>query len=261
MSGRDEFDASSYQEGAVALPLDPFIAPDPTAEARIFGGLESAMRDCMADRGYDYDPASFGEPRVPDLYGLVGRERAETSGYRPPQAPDVASEPTELPHGYGEALIGTEANAQEVLSEAGEVLATIDPSSCARSATVQIQPEWKVQVVLEAQLRAMVQISRERADDSDNLAAAWDVWSGCMRDEGVEFDTPWATYYSVWPGNEPGEEEIATAVADVECKESTGLLDVWSRELARVQSLLLEQNGDPLSEWLQMRAASLERIS
>lgn len=81
-----------------------------------------------------------------------------------------------------------------------------------------------------------------------------------MAAEGYDFGNPWAPFHSVWPGSEPGEEEIAIATADVVCKQSDDVLERWSQETARLQQELLDENPGVLEEWLSIRLEWLDQI-
>lgn len=253
-------------EGAWQLPLDVLLRPEPTAEESIFDAVQHAIGQCMSDLRFTYQPAPYIPERYPDFYGIASADRAAATGYRPPQPPatedsvGVGADPNTP--GFQEALFGAETEAVEIRSpDNGDLLARIDPASCLGSGTATIRPDWAEQLQLTDQLRSLIGPSSDAADDSPVVQEAWELWADCMSERGYAFATPWAPYYSVWPGDEPGAEEIATAVADVECKEATNTIPIWSRELARIQEeMLAEVIPGVLDRWVDLRDADLRRV-
>ncbi|QOR70097.1 hypothetical protein IM660_15910 [Ruania alkalisoli] len=231
----------------------------------MFDAVQLAIGRCMEARGVDYQPGSYEPGSYPAFYGIVSRERAAASGYRPARAggdQEPESAPAEeLNRASVEALIGTGTSTVDIRADDGELLGTYDPDSCLSSGTAEVRPEWVELVQLEAQLRSVINPSIEASNDDPAVLDAWSEWSECMAARGHTFETPWAPYYSVWPGDEPGEEEIATAIADAECKEVTQLIPLWSSVLADIQGeMLAELMPGVLDRWSELRAADVERV-
>lgn len=138
-------------------------------------------------------------------------------------------------------------------------MARSDPGSCVHSAIAAVDPNWVETLDLELQIERVIDRSLAESETPE-VRAAWLAWAECMSDSGFDYGTPWAPYLSSWPGDSAGEEEILTAEADVACKEYTGLLEVWSRDLAAAQAALLAENGQPVHRWHQLRQETLARI-
>ncbi|MFD5620354.1 hypothetical protein [Streptomyces yangpuensis] len=69
-------------------------------------------------------------------------------------------------------------------------------------------------------------------------------WSQCMDGKGhkgltTPFDAANRVPHVV---GRPSPEEIAIAVAEVDCKQQTGLVDVWFKEESRLQTALVAQH-------------------
>lgn len=218
------------------------------------------MAACMSDRGFEYAEVPWGAPSTPTfLYALADIEEALNTGYR------ITGSGVDAPEQEGSAefvhaLAGEESNLMTVATPEGAVLAVYDPDSCQARVTNEVMPGWERSFELALTLDQLVADSAEAVKSSDLVAEAWEDWSACMAGEGYDFGHPWAPFHSVWPGVEPGEEEIAIATADVECKQSDEVLERWSAEMARVQQELLDENHGVLEEWLSIREQWLAQI-
>lgn len=74
---------SSVVVGAVALPVDAYLAPDRATSDILSSALMHATAECMEDRGYVLGPYEIPDKPYPDFYGLVGSVRASQFGYHP----------------------------------------------------------------------------------------------------------------------------------------------------------------------------------
>jgi hypothetical protein len=72
-------------------------------------------------------------------------------------------------------------------------------------------------------------------------------WSRCMAGQGFQYKTPMEPPKAKWPVP-PGASEIATAVADVTCKQKTNLPGVWLAVEHGYQQALVERNAAALKE-------------
>jgi hypothetical protein len=106
------------------------------------------------------------------------------------------------------------------------------------------------------------------ATQDDEVLAATSRWRDCLRPR-VEFTVPqdpWsgmppsdaATEWGVGSGgtSEPSAEEIAAAVADAECRESSGMSAAMYERTRREQQKLVDENRDKLD---RIRTEAIER--
>ena len=252
------WEASPHIEGASALPLDPLLYPDEYTDRVMFDALEFAVRECMATHGLDYPVAEFQPGRPPDLYGLVGLERARQVGYRPPLSDRDSEGGEPLPEASVALLLGNPEDYVAARTSDGRVVAEYAPDSCSGTVTDRLQPGWTDLVDMQAALEVISDEALRVVNEDRPPREAWAEWSACMAGSGYEFDDPWAPYESLWAGSELRQDEIATAFADASCKASTNVLAEWSTELAGVQRELLHQNPGVLDRWLELRAEHLE---
>ncbi|MFE1037053.1 hypothetical protein ACFW40_34955 [Streptomyces sp. NPDC058807] len=75
-------------------------------------------------------------------------------------------------------------------------------------------------------------------------------WSQCMTDAGYAgLATPFEAADSVPHGEgKASQEEIAVALAEIDCKKKTGLVAVWFAKEVKIQKKLIAQHKDKLSD-------------
>ncbi len=102
----------------------------------------------------------------------------------------------------------------------------------------------------DAEPNLLMQKSSASLRDSQGdprVAEAMSAWRDCMHRKGLEYQDPLAAMSDPkWWANDssvPSSEEIAVATTDVDCKNQTGLVDVWHAAEVRIQEQ--EINRDP----------------
>jgi hypothetical protein len=91
----------------------------------------------------------------------------------------------------------------------------------------------------------LIDQATQRTAADTRVAAVNAAWSRCMRRDGFEYHSPQelgAPEANRWPTPQPTPVEIATAKADVACKQRTGLAGVWLGVLAAYERQLIEQH-------------------
>lgn len=200
-----------------ALPLDAYVGrPDPTVRRAV----ELTVRDCMRRHGFTYRPvvppdaaAASGatEPIARLPYGLVDGTRAVRLGYADPDVDGqgrggfLTAAP---PSAFDRALNGSSAT---------------DPGCRAQAARTLAAGLDEAQL---GQVQAMIENGRRDAARSTAVSAAVGRWRQCMGQAGHPFDSPDDAAFAAWPET-PDRDEIATAVADVRCKQREGWLTAW----------------------------------
>ena len=86
--------------------------------------------------------------------------------------------------------------------------------------------------------------SMDRSTADPRVQAVLAKWSACMAGKGYKIDSPLHTDTLVPNINtpEPSASEIQVAVADVTCKQSTGLIATWFKVETGIQKTLIAQN-------------------
>lgn len=89
--------------------------------------------------------------------------------------------------------------------------------------------------------------SHKRSEADSRVRAVMAKWSECMARSGYTYKTIWEPNDYKWPPT-PGATEIATAKADVACKNEVNLVGVWHAVETAYQKQMIEQNAERLKE-------------
>jgi hypothetical protein len=222
---------------SLVLPLTPYVASGEqmTEQATAVNVLVSR---CMQKSGFQYtppvgitNPPMGADPGVGAAYdfGITSMTLARQYGYealnpffpaqQPPQPSGQA--PGQLPAAERAALTSCSKSLQKVADM---------PRIPQLAQTLQIQA-WKETTTGPA------------------AQALFKRWSACMAASGYDYANPVQASLgqpgdsdgpSQWSGASPSQLEIQTAVADVTCKDKTGLVQQWIRLLAEDQEALLQ---------------------
>ncbi len=266
----DESNVSKVESGGdIVLPI---LAYDPAASdmTKVERARIQLIRDCGADLGVVVNMPVLEQPTAAIAgarrYGLISIDEAMSNGYNwvgeeleePQWEPTLAEQV---------AVWGVEAVDQSVgnqLNEARDPNTPRDPErefepldmpaelvgadvpegGCAAEA------ERVLGTLPKAGVAAVNQISSEsaaRAEEDDQVQEAMRAWRTCMADKGYDYSNVWEPNDTDWP-EPPGEQEIATAMADVDCKQETNLVGIWMGVEAAYQEALIEQNAEVLDE-------------
>lgn len=97
------------------------------------------------------------------------------------------------------------------------------------------------------QLANQLSVETHRRSESDSrVRAVMAEWSACMKRRGYSYATIWQPNDAKWP-DPAGQEEIATATADVACKAETDLVAVWFRVETAYQSQIVQERAEELA--------------
>ncbi|NKQ25165.1 hypothetical protein [Streptomyces galbus] len=202
------------------LPIESYM---PTMQqARLVSSTRDELIDqCMDDSGYpQWQPApdlpSLGGTTLTDWrYGIHDAGLASTRGYHPDAGQQKA---------YDDAM------------EAGAVDESGAPDSAVRSCTAKIDGQ-----VPPAQPADIVQrVSGEAFTESEKdptVVAAFAKWSACMKAKGYDYDKPMDANEDP-RFTDPGQvtaTEIATAKADIACRDQYNVTRTWFDAESRIQ--------------------------
>ncbi|WP_171164229.1 hypothetical protein [Streptomyces sp. I05A-00742] len=216
------------------LPVERYLVSYADASTEKAALLKS-VQACMARYGLTYEPPSTDGAIPPPSdnsanlerrYGLADKASAEQWGYELPggrqELPAWERTPAQM-----DALYGKDAE--------GKVLETINglpvpKGGCSAEAAGEVGRQDE-----EAVSDVNAESFKEALDEPAVQKSLGD-WSACMKTRGYEYKTPFEITQGPkeedW-GSSPEAKKVA--VDEVECKQSTGLLDVWFATESRIQ--------------------------
>ncbi|RSM63833.1 hypothetical protein DMH04_52425 [Kibdelosporangium aridum] len=232
-AGADPFPPTAQVE-ALRLPFDAYTFS--LADMYTISNAEDLlMRKCMVARGHDWAiikrPTDLKDLRNRRRYGVIESKIAQF-GYHVP-AGLLSPEGVELAYDKRDSSLSESATE-----------AAFGPDGCGVEVAGQLRPGG------DAEPNLLMQKSSASLRDSQSdprVTDAMSAWRDCMHRKGLEYQDPhgamsdpkwWANDSSV-----PSNEEIAVATTDVDCKNQTGLVDVWHAAEVRIQEQ--EINQDP----------------
>jgi hypothetical protein len=203
-----------------------------------------------------------GRPPRPDRYGLTDEDTARTRGYsldRTEQS--VVSWEVQIPPGSQLFAVyngmtaekkpaavpglpegGCQGEAERALTEGGAARSGADP-------------------IADMERQAL-----RRSRQDSRVATATQAWRTCMLRTGRSYEDPVEAPYMYWSqqrvqshrqpsaeekahGIAPSKEEVSVALADVRCKQETGLLRTWVAADIAYQKVLVAENSARLSQY------------
>lgn len=259
--------------GAITMPLDAYglVSEDDRVVLEKAGQIATAQ--CMKAKGLEVpaEKAKSAQPQEKPVtagFGLVDREQAQTNGYLPAGGVRVtagsATDIDELNKQLGltskdedirkygkqwyEAMYGTEpeAGADPAKGSGGcvEAISAID-----REVMGNADIDLPARLSTEA---------RSKTSAHEKVAAAAAAWSECMKGKGFTYPSPQQAQSKKWP-QPVSAEEIATATADVDCKQQTNYAAVWLYVESEYQRVFVERNAAALAELSTRNAARVTK--
>ncbi|MFJ4869983.1 hypothetical protein [Streptomyces sp. NPDC088757] len=233
----------------LTLPLDRY-ATGPVDAFAWQVAVQEQWRSCMARYGFQ----DFGPPPVSveatvtqanvaagRRYGISDLESAKKYGYHLPD--DIPEAPHWEPAPGAESDVFTGAGTEV---EGGSYKGKAVPSGGCRGEARRMFP---VPQTPEAQKLGTVAFDASRKDPVVTEAVA--KWSSCMKKKGYDHTHPLEDldkFGISLSSSAAGPEEIAHAVADVECKANTSLIKAWNAEESREQESIIKQNAQKLTD-------------
>lgn len=227
----------------VALPLDAYAFSD--KEAQVIGqATEASVMECFQAYGFaaaDAEPLPVGSggaktERHARRYAVADAEVAATYGYHPPQNGDVRRDFYEA-HTAEElqVLVGPTEGKSAVSQYRGRA---VPQGGCLGQAVAAVAAGDAAAQRAGEELVSSVQADAWNASLRDpRVLDVFAAWSACMAEAGYSYEAPMqANDDPAWQSPTASPEEIATATADVACKEKTDLVAVWSSVEAEHQA-------------------------
>ncbi len=232
----------------ISLPLDAYVQ-DFAERQTVLRAEYVLTKRCVEQFGFQFaapawdkspaDVPNAGQPVHYRLYGLLDEDHAKLMGY----------------HSYGERLASEAAYAdKELPRDYYNVVAarfgggvfngkTIPDGGCFGAAQREVEGATDLSLPVQLTFDAWT------ASKSDSrVVAAFAKWSMCMAGSGYHYSTPMeANNDPTWSGEKASAEEIAVAVADVNCKKTTNLVGIRMAVDAAYQREAISQHGVELN--------------
>lgn len=244
----------------LVLPLDQYMWSD--EEYRTFQQAQIFLvRDCV-ERFGETTETSLSDVSMPRFelrnegrYGRLNLESAQVRGYRPP--PELMQETSESdgakrPSERVELLIvGREddrfADREPPVDINGDPLHDAGCGGEARDILTAGATGPSLSFP-----EGLANEAYHQAETSRPVEHAMTEWSTCMTGKGYDYEDIWEARNKDWP-DPVGDEQIATAVADMECMIDTNLVGVWHAMESAYQERMIDEHAEQLSEvreWL-----------
>ncbi|WP_157597452.1 hypothetical protein [Streptacidiphilus rugosus] len=247
----------------MVLPLEAYMESY-DQEQTISAALAKAETSCMAGYGFSYSPdqqagsapLSSDDANMPRRYGITDRAQAAQYGYH--VAGDATSPQPPAPLSPQEHLVLTGASAGGRVPASLPTYAgrAIPAGGCAGAAG------RKLGVTFDTSLAdKLAYDSLNQSQASPRVQTALRQWSQCMHSHGYEVDVPFhaPTLAPSSAGPSASRQEIAVALADVDCKASADLVRTWFTVECAVEQQQIEQHQLALTEERDQIAAAVRR--
>jgi len=248
----------------LTLPLDAYMFTDhdyvavQRAQARLVG-------ECMRRFGVDYPSDVSPSDLVvgvnfPDFdhmntrrYGLIDAAMAATRGYQPPPDPSGTSSKPDSDAGgtvlTPQVLFLLNGKSRPEFADVKTMPADADgkplaDDGCAGAAQRRLAGGKPLQSI--ALPSTLGQETSRLAQNDSRVQAAMAAWSACMKRSGYQYGSSWDPNNAHWP-KPPGAKEIATATADVACKQQTNLVGIWLAVETAYQRQTIERHSEQLA--------------
>jgi len=231
---------------------------------------------CLRDRGFDA-PISTPPPPSPagERHGLLGVDNAEQArefGYQIETSTPVSDafeayldrlDAAELT-AITEALYGSDPGTATEPYELpdGTVVEVEVISGCVGEARAEVEGDTGRFIALRRAVEDIANAAVTRARSDDRYLEAEQAWSRCMADQGYEVDKPEEAPMvsaQLFPGAAPTAAEREMAVTDVDCKDTTGLVEVYRTVRNGYEQQQLDQQPGLLPEWSRVAGETQQR--
>jgi hypothetical protein len=244
----ERFSPTSQVRG-LGLPFDAYTMS--TAELYTVENAQDRLTlECMRRRKDHWKvirrPTTLEDLRNRRRYGVVEMDIARQYGYHVPAGLLTPVEVEETYDKRDDSL--SEKQKETAYGEGG----------CAREAVARTTPAKRPDLVL---LQKLDQDSINDAQRAPSVAAAMRSWRDCVRQAGFDYGTPFAALSDpAWwsSDSEASSREIAVAVADVACKQRTGLVEAWHAAEVRIQQEAIRTHPEKFRE---LHAAVVDELS
>ncbi|GGT28217.1 hypothetical protein GCM10014713_22270 [Streptomyces purpureus] len=225
------------------LPLQAYM-PDQGQQELIRDARESLVASCMKRHGFAYKPAQklpqYGPKSLTDLrYGIHDATVAARYGYKP--AVDLAAVAEQERRAMQSSVLPPEQEAV-LTGQAGAKAAP--PGGCLGEAHRKIVGTGEAESTLPQDLANQAYI---KSKESAAVRKAFSGWSACMKSQGYQYAEPMdAVNDRRFASRKAGPLELATAKADIGCREQNSVIKAWYAAEAELQKGAVERNAERL---------------
>lgn len=231
------------------LPIQGYL-PSDSAKAQILQAKKQLVGDCMKTFGFPWSPAPDlprigGKTLVDWRYGIHDLELAKKRGYKP-DADDQAAYDRAMDDGAVDETTG-EADSQ-VLDGSGPKTVNglkVPKGGCLGQSDRKINAQ-------AAQTNTAQQISSQTFIQSKSVSRvvkAFAAWSACMKEKGYAYAAPLdASDDPRFATPDVTAEEIATATADIGCRDRTNVAKIWFDAETGLQTQEIEGKAEQLEQ-------------
>jgi hypothetical protein len=242
----ESFDSKDPQSWV--LPIQPYL-PTEQEQGQLAQAKKILIGDCMKGFGFSWVPApdlpKVGPKTLTDWrYGIHDLTLAEQRGYKADaeeqQAYDAAVEKG--------AVDGTTADGPESQALSGGIQEVdgkkVPEGGCVGAANDEIDAgAIQARAALELANAAFV-----KSKEDPEVVKAFADWSACMKRSGYDYKQPLdASDDSKFSAPEVSSEEIATATADIKCRQKTDVAWIWFQAESALQKSAIEGHAEQLS--------------
>lgn len=218
---------------------------------------ERLMDQCTTRFGSPFVPGEHYQPvyqffDLPQPYGPVELSRVQRLGYHDPASLETGAPANPMWDGSPTPSRIVDGKGEDVPIPSA---AALPEGGCTAQVTEALggeRPETAVQIAGQAFVAA---------DKDPRWGAAVASWSSCMRDKGHAFASSVEAvekFRSV--RGAPTPDEIAVAVADVRCKDSTRQVDTVVAVLNAHESATIADHRDDFTAYARWRSAKAARV-
>ncbi|MFB7867995.1 hypothetical protein [Streptomyces sp. NPDC056069] len=236
----------------ISLPLDAY---DLTAEER--NALQQVYdlmgSRCMKNKGFNITMPERRPESMESIYGrryfIINMAEAERYGYRPPRMMEKNEK---------QPATGLESRAALTAwlghDPKDEGQNPNDGKGCGAAAYSTL--EKGVQHDSDVVIHELSGESWHRSEEDSRMQKVFTAWSSCMAKYGFKYKSPvQANNDKRWQQKVVTPLEIATAKADVSCKQKTNLPGMWLAVESAYQTRAIEEQ----SEALRIRRAAWDK--
>ncbi|MFJ9432412.1 hypothetical protein ACIRQY_22515 [Streptomyces sp. NPDC101490] len=239
---------------SLVLPFDRYeLSPQEFFLAD--GALDLLVLECMRERGFDWKvikrPTGAQDLRNRRRYGVIEMNVATRYGYEAPP----------IPRDQDTARMKNERYDQLSRTEKVAAFGTKDSEGCMEMASRALYGDS------HANYKRFTNYHREvhyGAKKRPPVSRALGSWSTCMELKGYDYKDPAeAIDDQGWrskDGRRGTPREVALAVADVTCKQQSGLVKKWFSMEKELENLKIKNNSDYFRGLLKEKVKLMEKV-
>ncbi|MEU2951406.1 hypothetical protein [Streptomyces xanthochromogenes] len=207
-------------------------------------------RSCMTQYGIDWhgsdviDPAPVGQ-KLDTLFLIIDENRAAQYGYHSPddhsedgKKTGTGSDPTPVEKSvFTGTYKGPDINGHSV-----------PKGGCNAVVEAELSKGGAAGVGVFDAANVMLGPYQQSKADS-RVEDAFSAWSTCMKGKGYAYRIPNdAVNDPAWRSPQPSPTELATARADVACKQQTNVVGIWWAVLTAYENQYIDQHAEELTK-------------